>query len=266
MKKFFLLLSVVLMFVLLFPPACAAQDKAVALEYRAISGGRVNYILKVDSDSFFTLYGLEKKIKQTVTTEFSLGPARDELPVKGANAFGAEIIYEKIVSDGEQVKSNAAGSKLNFKLTGAGKIINSSDPSRLQYFQDAIISFPQKPLKKGDVWKTETPFKIKNKEGGEKEMTAVLICKVEDFVKYGGKDCALIETKLNVADERTDSASLKAFAEGSMYFDYEDGKIAAINNTINIDLKVFDEKIRSKKPVEASTLKSKITVKLELKK
>ncbi len=109
-------------------------------------------------------------------------------------------------------------------------------------------------------------MKIKNNDGSNKELTAVLNCKVEDFKEYDGKNCAVIETKLSVADEKTDSASLKASAAGTMYFDHENGRIAAINNTINMDVKVFDEKISSKKPVEASTLKSKITVKLNLKK
>lgn len=266
MKTKYLLLLAALFFICVSAPAYAQQDNGVLLEYKASSGGGVNYILTVDSDSFFTLYGLEKKIRQNVVTEFTMGPGRDELPVKGADAYLIEIIDEKTVSDGEKIDSRAAGSKLNLKLTKAGKIIASSDPSKLQYFQDLIISFPEKPVKKGDAWKVETPLKIKNNDGSTKELTAVLNCKVEDFKEYDGKNCAVIETKLSVADEKTDSASLKASAAGTMYFDHENGRIAAISNVINMDVKVFDEKISSKKPVEASTLKSKITVKLNLKK
>jgi hypothetical protein len=265
MKTKYLLLLAALLIICLSAPVSAQQDNGVLLEYKTAAGG-VNYILTVDSDSFFTLYGLEKKIKQNVVTEFTMGPGRDELPVKGAAAYLIEIIDEKIVSDGEKVDSRAPGSKLNLKLTKAGKIIDSSDPSKLQYFQDLIISFPEKPVKKGDSWKVETPLKIKNNDGSSKELTAVLVCKVEDFKEYNGKNCAVIETKLSVADEKTDSASLKASAAGVMHFDYENGRIAAINNVINMDVKVLDEKMSTKKPVEASTLKSKITVKLNLKK
>ncbi len=139
MKTKYLLLLAALFFICVSAPAYAQQDNGVLLEYKASSGGGVNYILTVDSDSFFTLYGLEKKIRKNVVTEFTMGPGRDEMPVKGADAYLIEIIDEKTVSDGEKIDSRAAGSKLTLKLTKAGKLIGSSDPSKLQYFQDLII-------------------------------------------------------------------------------------------------------------------------------
>lgn len=267
-KNNFILLSVMAAVTLFFAGTMlhAQEDKGVLLEFKPASSGSINYILTVDSDSMFTLYGLEKKIKQNVVTEFTMKNDPDAPPVKDAYAYAIEVLDEKITSDGEKVESPANASKLSLKLMKAGKILASSDPARLQYFQDLIISFPEKPVKAGEEWKVETPFKLQNSDGSERELTAILICRVEEFKKYDGKNCAVIATKLSVADEKTGTASLKAGASGIMHFDYETGMIAAISNTINMDVRVLDEKTPTKKPIEASTLKSKISVKLGLKK
>jgi len=262
-----LFISAVALFLIFFGTALYAQeDKGVLLEFKSAPADGAGYTLAVYSDSFFTLYGLEKKIRQSVTTDFTMTPAEVVPPVKDALGFAIEINDEKVVSDGEKIDSPARGTKLNLKISKNGKIIGSSDPSKLQYFQDLIISFPEKPVKKGEEWKVETPFKIQNGDGSEKELTAILKCKIEDFKNINGRNCAVIETKLSVADEKTGSASLKAGAAGTMNFDYEAGKIISINNVINMDVKVYNEKAQTKKPLEASTLKSKISVKLNLKK
>lgn len=250
--------------------ACAAlyaqEDRGVRLEFKPVAGGSINYTLTVDSDSMFTLYGLEKKIKQNVATEFVMKNDADSAPVKDAYAYAIEVLDEKITSDGEKIDSPAKGSRLGLKLMKSGKILSSSDPSKLQYFQDLIISFPDRPVKAGDEWKVETPFKLRNADGTERELTAILKCRVEELKKFEGRNCAVIETGLSVADEKTGTASLKAGAAGTVYFDYENGAIAAVSNTINMDVRVLDEKTPTKKPIEASTLRSRITVKLGLKK
>jgi len=252
---------------LLFVLAGAAHAKEVSsvkLEHKFKPGESVGYVLTVDSDSMFTLYGLEKKIIQKVVTTFNM-TENSQPGSKNVLAFILDILEERITSEGESVDSPARGSKINLKLSREGKVMDSSDPAKLQYFQDMIVSFPEKAVGKGEEWNSETPFKIKNNDGTESEFKAVLSCKIEDFKLYAEKQCAVIATKLVISDSGNKSSLLKAGAEGRMYFDYENGKIIASDNLINMNMKVMDENSKTRKTVEASTLRSKITVKLTLK-
>ncbi len=259
MKTRSFLLSI--LFILSIVSFAAAQD-AILLEHKFTPGESVNYAISVDSNSLFTLYGLEKKIAQQSFASFKMSED-PTTTTKNALAFILEILDESVTSEGEKTDL-PKGVKVNLKMTKAGKITETSDPTKLQYFQDMIVSFPEKPVKAGEEWKIETPFKIQNPDSTETELKAVLKCKVIEFKKFENRNCAVIETNLSVADEKTKTSELKAEASGRMYFDHENGKIVAINNTIELDIKTLDENAPSKK-IPASTLKSKIQVKLTLK-
>ena len=246
------------------PFAATAAEDGVTLEYKFKGGESVEYVLSVDANSFFTLYGLEKKIVQQSLANFKM----TEDPATTTDKFIAlilEIISEKINADGEKIDSPQKGSKINMKLTKSGKIMETSDPLKLQYFQDMLVSFPEKPVKKGDEWKIENTMKIPKGDGTETPMKAVITCKVADFKKFEGKNCAIIETKLETLEDKTRASDVRVESSGRIYFDHENGKLVGSQNNFEMDLKVMDDNNPSKKMATISTLKVRMNVKLTMK-
>lgn len=247
-----------------FLMANAQTNDGIKLEFKPISGGELYYILKVDVNTLFTLYGLEKKILQQVTTDFVI---RNTKNTTNDNCeFEIEILDEKIQSDNKEVPSNVSGSKIILKLSKNGKIISSSDPTKLQYFQDLIISFPENKIKVGDEWKLEIPFKLPDENNQEKEYKALLTCKLAEIKKMENKNCAIIDMNLNIIDDKLKSKTMVVNANGKLYFDYENGNIISANNTLNMDLKIIDTKnSTADNKIEASTLKGQIKINLNKK-
>lgn len=247
-----------------FPGATFAADDGVALEYKFGAGDSLEYVLSVDSNSLFTLYGLEKKIVQQSLANFKMSEDT-AASTKDFFALVLEIISEKINADGEKLESPQKGAKINMKLAKSGRILGTSDPLKLQYFQDMLVSFPEKPVKKGDEWKIENPLKIPKGDGTETTLTAVVTCKVADFKKFDGKNCAVIETKLETIDEKTKTSDVRVESKGRIYFDHENGRLVGSQNSLEMDIKVMDDNNPTKKMMAVSTLKVRMNVKLTMK-
>ena len=82
--------------------------------------------------------------------------------------------------------------------------------------------------------------------------------------KFKGRDCVFIKTKLVIEPTKNDETSMKAVSDGKVIFDYKNGVIVGVNNTLGLKLEVY--KFINKRKVLFTSLVLKMINKLSIEK
>lgn len=137
------------------------------------------------------------------------------------------------------------------KIAPSGEIIEATSgksdfgenlKQNMKLFQHQI-RFPEKMIKPGYTWTEDVDAPIQ--VGIMKmNMKGTIEYKFEKIEKYKQTNCALItykgdfESKVAVSSTAPVSMSGGGIINGKIYFDYEDGELAAVNSRIKVDMEM----------------------------
>lgn len=230
-----MLVLAVLMICLTIPAAFAADD--VKLEYK-VPSAVVTYLLSSDAKSVFSLYGLEKLIVQNSETTFTCAAqgSGPDVPLR------LTVTDQLLTSDGMPVTDTEKGRTVDLTLKANGVINQSSDVSTLENFQDLILSFPDHPVKVGDKWTNEVPMQMPDGQGGMIDAKARIECELQEVKPFkNAKKCAVISSSLVIAPNKSETAEMKARAEGKIFFDVDKGMMIMMKNELGLTLTVYKQ-------------------------
>ena len=253
-----LVTSFVIPVFVMFLMVSGVYSQEIKLEYK-VPVKSIEYNLDSNAKSVFSLYGLEKLIVQEANTTFkySKGNKSGEIPIR------LDVTDQILINDGEPSKNTEKGKSVQLLLEKNGVVVKSSDTSVLENFQDLLISFPDKKVKKGSTWVNKVPMQLPDGKGGMIDTKAEIKCIVSSIKKFKGHKCVVIDTKLTIRPEKNDFTNMKAEATGKIYFDYKRGLILAVTNKLRLKLDVY--KFYNKKKVLFTSLSLKMINKLKVK-